>query len=207
MTWAWMALVLYAVWALIAFGVRSLIQFRRSGDSGFRGLSGARGSIEWWAGILFGAAMLMGLAAPIAQLAGLISALPALTAPALQWAGAAITVLGILATFAAQVSMGASWRVGVDARERTALVTGGAFSLARNPVFTAMAVTAAGLALMIPNALALIGFAALIVALQLQVRKVEEPYLAAIHGRAYAEYAGSVGRFIPGVGRLRVPTS
>ena len=40
----------------------------------------------------------------------------------------------------------------------------------------------------------------------MQVRAVEEPHLLATHGRAYADYAARVGRFVPGIGRLR-PTS
>ncbi|MET9817324.1 MULTISPECIES: hypothetical protein [unclassified Streptomyces] len=40
--------------------------------------------------------------------------------------------------------MGASWRVGVDVGERTALITGGPFAYVRNPIFTAMAVTGLG---------------------------------------------------------------
>ena len=62
-----------------------------------------------------------------------------------------IALLGIGATFAAQLSMGDSWRIGVDDHERTELVTRGAFGFARNPILTAMAITAAGLAAMVPN--------------------------------------------------------
>lgn len=38
---------------------------------------------------------------------------------------------------------------------------------------------------------------------QIQVRRVEEPYLARVHGVAYETYAGRTGRFLPGIGRLR----
>ena len=59
-----------------------------------------------------------------------------------------------------------------------------------------------GLVLMVPSWVAIIGFAALVLALELQVRVVEEPYLLRAQGRRYAEYAARVGRFVPGVGRL-----
>ena len=49
---------------------------------------------------------------------------------------------------------------------------------------------------------ALIAFVVLVVALELQVRVVEEPYLLVAQGAAYADYAARVGRFVPGVGRL-----
>jgi protein-S-isoprenylcysteine O-methyltransferase Ste14 len=42
-----------------------------------------------------------------------------------------------------------------------------------------------------------------VTALELQVRRVEEPYLLGKHGEAYRGYTASVGRFIPGVGLLR----
>ena len=64
------ALVLYVVWFVLAFGVRTVVQLRRTGDSGFRGLSRS-GLLEVVAGLGFVLALLIGLAAPIADLAGL----------------------------------------------------------------------------------------------------------------------------------------
>jgi protein-S-isoprenylcysteine O-methyltransferase Ste14 len=61
----------------------------------------------------------------------------------------------------------------------------------------------AGLALLVPSVVALLGLALLVVALEIQVRLVEEPYLLRAHGDAYAAYARRVGRFVPGLGRLR----
>ena len=43
----------------------------------------------------------------------------------------------------------------------------------------------------------------LVASIQLQVRRVEEPYLLRTHGDAYRAYAAQVGRFIPGVGMIR----
>jgi protein-S-isoprenylcysteine O-methyltransferase Ste14 len=74
----------------------------------------------------------------------------------------------------------------------------------RNPIFSAMVLAFLGLALLVPNAAALTGFAALVVALEVQVRLVEEPYLLRAHGARYADYAAWVGRFVPGVGRVKV---
>ncbi|WP_406498565.1 isoprenylcysteine carboxylmethyltransferase family protein [Streptomyces sp. NBC_01604] len=199
--WAWAALALYGFWLLSAFGVRTLIQRRRTGDSGFRGLSGTPGSAPWWAGVLFVAALLGAAAAPAATLAGLPVFID--DAWAVRGIGVAITALGIVGTLGAQRAMGESWRVGVDAAERTALVRSGPFAYVRNPIFTTIGVTGTGLSLMVPNILALASLAALIIAVELQVRVVEEPYLKAAHGPAYLDYAASAGRFIPGVGRER----
>ncbi|KAA5835280.1 isoprenylcysteine carboxylmethyltransferase family protein [Saccharopolyspora hirsuta] len=86
----------------------------------------------------------------------------------------------------------------------TSLVTTGSFGLVRNPIFTAMIAAVAGLSLMVPNWLQLLGFACLVAAVEIQVRLVEEPHLARIHGAAYAAYAARVGRFLPGIGRAAV---
>jgi protein-S-isoprenylcysteine O-methyltransferase Ste14 len=63
--------------------------------------------------------------------------------------------------------------------------------------------TVAGILLLTPNVVALVGFAGLFVALEIQTRLVEEPYLLRTHGESYATYARRVGRFVPGLGRLR----
>jgi protein-S-isoprenylcysteine O-methyltransferase Ste14 len=143
----------------------------------------------------------VGFAAPVAALAGL-DPISVFDSPALRTAGVVVGVLGVALTLAAQLGMGDSWRIGVDPGERTALVTGGLFRLSRNPIFSAAILTAAGLAFATGNVIALLGLASLVTALELQVRRVEEPHLRRTHGDAYVTYAAQVGRFVPGVGRL-----
>jgi protein-S-isoprenylcysteine O-methyltransferase Ste14 len=58
---------------------------------------------------------------------------------------------------------------------------------------------------MVPTWPSVLALVALVVAVELQVRAVEEPYLRAMHGSAYAAYAARAGRFVPGIGRLRTP--
>lgn len=192
------AAALYLLGLVVTFGVRTWTHRRSTGSSGFRGLTGTPGSAPWWGGVLFAAALVLATA-------GLLLALlvgPPTTPTAVRWTGLALVLAGFAGTVAAQGAMGTSWRIGVDAAERTALVTDGPFRLARNPIFTAMCVALAGLALMAPNVLTVAGFAGLVVAVQLQVRVVEEPYLLATHGAEYAAYARRVGRFVPGLGLL-----
>ncbi len=179
----------------------AVVQLRRTGDSGFRGFHGTPGSAEWWAGVLFAVAVAVGVLAPVADLVGMLDPIDALEQPVLRGVWVVLASVGVLATLAAQVAMGDSWRVGVDPTERTTLVTDGPFALVRNPIFTAMLATAAGLTLMVPNVLALIGAAGLLIGLELHVRLVEEPYLARVHGDRYRDYAAGVGRFLPRLGR------
>ena len=197
------ALVLYAVYLVIAFGVRTVLQLRRTGSTGFHGVGGRVGSAEWLAGVGFVVALLLGVAAPVLALLDIVEPIDALDTTGLHVAGLVLTLAGIAATFYAQVAMGTSWRIGVDQEERTDLVTSGPFALVRNPIFSAMLPTALGLVLLVPSWVALVGLVGLAVALELQVRVVEEPYLLRAHGEPYRRYAAETGRFLPAVGRLR----
>jgi protein-S-isoprenylcysteine O-methyltransferase Ste14 len=199
---ATVALILYVLYLALAFGLRTLIQLRRTGSTGFHGLGGRPGSAEWIAGVGFTLALLLGAAAPILALLDVVEPIGALDTTAAHVAGLVFGIGGIGLTFYAQMAMGTSWRIGVDPAERTELVTAGPFGLVRNPIFAAMLPTALGLTLLVPSWVALLGLAGLVVALELQVRVVEEPYLLRAHGDSYAEYAALVGRFFPGVGRV-----
>jgi protein-S-isoprenylcysteine O-methyltransferase Ste14 len=198
---AWLALGLYLLYGALAFGLRSVIQLRRTGSTGFKGIGGRPGSAEWIAGVGFALAIVLGVAAPVLDLAGVLDPIDALDGDAGHVIGAALTVAGIMATLYAQIAMGSSWRIGVDESERTDLVTDGPFAIVRNPIFAAMLPTSLGLVLLVPNVVAVVGFIALVLALELQVRVVEEPYLARVHGTVYRDYAARVGRFVPGLGR------
>ena len=199
---AW-ALVFFVIYLALAFGLRTVVQLRRTGSSGFHGISGHPGSAEWLGGVLFVVALVIGFAAPVLDLAGVVEPIGALDGEIGNAAGVGLSLGGLLATVRAQFGMGESWRIGVDESERTTLVIDGPFSVVRNPIFTAMLFTSAGLVLLVPSVVAIAGFALLLVAIELQVRAVEEPYLLDAHGKSFAEYAARVGRFLPGLGRLR----
>jgi protein-S-isoprenylcysteine O-methyltransferase Ste14 len=199
---AYLALIFYVVFLGLAFGMRTYIQLKRTGSSGFHGVSGKPGSLEWFSGVSFGSALVAGVAAPLLAIAGVLEPVAALDSTGVQAAGVTLAVSGCALTLISQLSMGDSWRIGVDPDEETELVTGGAFRVVRNPIFAAMVPGAVGLALMVPNVVALVGVAGLITAVEIQVRVVEEPHLTRTHGSSYLEYAARVGRFLPGVGRL-----
>ena len=193
-----LSLGLYVLFVALAFGWRTWRQLRTTGSSGFVGLSGGS-AIERAGGLLLVSALALGVAAPLLAISG--RAEPQFAAwPTL---GCSLYALGLALTLWAQLTMGASWRIGVDPRERTTLVTTGPFQLARNPIFTGMLAVALGLALLVPNAWAFAAVVVLGVGLELHVRAIEEPYLIAQHGEAYLGWARHVGRFVPGVGRLR----
>jgi protein-S-isoprenylcysteine O-methyltransferase Ste14 len=202
-TAAEVALALLTVFGLLGFAWRAWLQRRRTGSTGFRGISGAIGSVEWIAGAGFVVALAVAVVGPLLQLSGAIGPLPGLQVAGIQIAGIALALLGIVLTVWAQLDMGDSWRVGVDASETTALVHTGMFGRVRNPIYTAMLTFDFGMALLTPNFVTIAGLILAVIALELQVRRIEEPYLRDKHGAAYRGYTANVGRFVPGVGLIR----
>ena len=195
------ALAGFVLFALVAFGLRAVLHYRRTGTTGFVGLSGRVGSAEWLGGALFLVALAAGAVAPVLQLAGWVAPLSAFDAGWVAVAGLALYGIGVAATLWAQLAMGDSWRVGVDPNARTALVATGPFRWVRNPIFSAMTVATLGLALLAPNILSWVALAALVAGLEIHVRLVEEPYLTRMHGEHYRRYASRTGRFLPAIGR------
>lgn len=196
-----LALVLCLVWFVSLFVVRSLLQWQRTGSTGIRGFHGAVGSVPWLAGVSASAGLALAPIAPLAALLGWPGGAIWIAAPSLHWAGAALTALGIAGALLAQMSMGDSWRIGVDESETTALVTHGLFGIVRNPIFSFIALSAVGFVLMVPNLLSATACCLTLLGIEAQVRAVEEPYLRTTHGEDYARYASRVGRFVPGLGR------
>lgn len=195
------AIVLNIVWLGVGIVLRVALHRKRTGDSGVVAQA-ARGTAAWWSGLAYMVAVLLGAVAPIAQLAG-VRPIEALDRSWIAVLGAVVALAALAVTFVAQEMMGASWRTGVDAEARTELVERGMFGVVRNPIYTTTLLTAFGIALVVPNPVALAGSLLFVVAIEAQVRLVEEPYLLAVHGRRYASYASAVGRFVPGIGRLR----
>ena len=197
-----LALVLWVVYGLLTIVARAALQYRRTGSSGLIGISAQPGSVEWLGGVLFALAIAAGVAAPVLDLNGTVDTYEDLDTTAVRVAGIVLYTVGLAATLGAQLAMGASWRVGVDESERTELVTGGPFAVVRNPIYAGMIPSLSGIALIVPNPVSFGAVVLLLVALEIQTRLVEEPYLRRVHGDAYATYAARVGRFVPGVGRM-----
>lgn len=193
-----LALILLVIFYAVAFGLRTWQHLRATGSTGFRGISGRPGSVEWLGGVFFATGIALSLAAAVGEAAGWV---PPLWEPgsATTVVGIIVTLIGIVATYVAQVSMGDSWRIGVQEGERTRLVAEGPFAVVRNPIFSCMLLTAAGLVVLMPNSLSVASFLALLIAVELQVRFVEEPYLLRTHGQQYRDYCSRVGRFVPGL--------
>jgi hypothetical protein len=73
-----LALAFLAVYGLLAFGVRIAVHVRRTGSTGFKGLRGATG-LEPAGGLLLVSALVLCVAGPALQLAGVLDPLAALS--------------------------------------------------------------------------------------------------------------------------------
>jgi protein-S-isoprenylcysteine O-methyltransferase Ste14 len=194
---ATIVLALYGLYIFFAFGMRVVLQLWRTGRTGVVGVGRGVGATAWISGAMFIGAVALGMAAPILTLLGRADPIPALDVAQLHGLGLGFFAAGLAVTLWAQLAMGDSWRVGVAHEEKTALVRGGPFRLVRNPIFSGLLLACLGLCLCVPSAVACIAWLALLGAIELQVRAVEEPYLLRAHGRDYGTYMASAGRFFP----------
>ena len=202
-----LTLALWLLYLAISLGLRILIQVRMTGRTGFV-LSRERSSpLQLFASALFVGSLFAGLASPLLALVfpshRMWAPLIWTGSPTLAAVGGAVYLAGVALAFTAQLTLGPSWRIGVDPNERTELIMQGAFRVVRNPIFTALFATSLGLAMLCSTPLAWFSCAVQLIALEIQVRRVEEPYLARVHGEAYRRYAARVGRFLPGIGLSR----
>jgi len=196
-----LALVILATWLVLVVGLRGYLHHRRTGRVAVPPRA-APGSPQMWARLASSLGLILAFAAPIADLLGM-DRMDALDQPPIQFVGAVIAVAGIVGAMVSQAAMGDAWRPDVTPGDRTDLVTDGPFRLVRNPVLASTAATAIGLALLVPNVLALAMLACFLLGIQIQVHVVEEPLLLRVHGDAYRRYAARTGRYLPFIGRLR----
>lgn len=111
------------------------------------------------------------------------------------WIGVIVCIIGILLFIYALISFGKSFRVGLDEDHPGELVTTGAFSISRNPIYTAFELVLAGIFLIIPNWIVMIYVFAGIWLFNRQIL-LEEQSLKGIYGEKYMEYCKKVRRFL-----------
>lgn len=96
----------------------------------------------------------------------------------------------------AQVKMGKSWRVGIDEKVRTELITTGLYKVIRNPTYLGLILLNAGIWLIWPTWTIFILNLIFVLFLEIQVR-CEEDFLVKAHGKKYEAYKSKTKRYIP----------
>jgi protein-S-isoprenylcysteine O-methyltransferase Ste14 len=203
----WRYLPLAGIIAIIAIAgfVRPVLQYARHGTSGFR-LFRAGG---------FGQKLRDGLF--VLMLAGFIAqALIGLRRPrwvrpllaedgavfdVLQVVGATLIIGGIALFAAAQLNLGASWRIGIDETSKPGMVSSGLYRISRHPIFLGFLTVLTGFAAMMPTPLSLTLLLGGYIGFRTQAG-TEEAYMLRAYGDPYRAYAQRVGRFLPGLGKL-----
>ncbi len=105
-------------------------------------------------------------------------------------------VAGLSLCRIAQVTIGKSWRVGIDESAKPGLVTDGIYSYIRNPTYTGLYMLCAGVWIIITTPLFSFWFLAFFIMMEFQVR-CEEEYLEQQYGEAYTEYFSRSKRYLP----------
>ena len=125
-----------------------------------------------------------------------LSLLTELIHPAGFAVGFAMVMLGYAGTLWTYHVMGNSWRIGVNAQERTALVRNGPFKWVRHPIYVLQVLMLVGAALLLPTALSFVMVAIHYICVRLKARD-EERYLDQVHGSVYRDYASQTGSLFP----------
>src|SRR5690606_16681067 len=71
----------------------------------------------------------------------------------IKYAGIILLGFALVWTIVAQAHMKNSWRIGIDTKTKTELITTGLFQFSRNPIFFGMIISLIGLFFATPNAL------------------------------------------------------
>jgi len=113
----------------------------------------------------------------------------------LQYIGWGLLLLSLVLVWVAQSHMANSWRIGIDEKNKTELVTNGLFAYSRNPIFLGVMIANLGLFLIIPNAFTLLIVSLSLVSINTQIR-LEEAFLKTTHGKVYNQYLNKIRRWI-----------
>src|ERR1044071_5167534 len=124
------SLVALSLFGIVCVGLRTWIHVRQTGASPFRNGPAGHGGVA-----------IAGFSVPFV-LAAILDATGSVgrvsTAAWLGPAGIALSVVRIATTMWAPLAMGASWRIGIDDTERTALVTTGPHRQVRHHIYNRM---------------------------------------------------------------------
>ncbi len=111
------------------------------------------------------------------------------------WVGVLFCLAGLVLVLLSLISLGNSFRVGIDTDQPDKLVTAGIFAFSRNPIYVAFGFVLLGQFLVFPSWILLVYMVAGTGLFQRQVLR-EEEYLRSHYGQQYSEYSARVRRYL-----------
>jgi protein-S-isoprenylcysteine O-methyltransferase Ste14 len=114
------------------------------------------------------------------------------------WIGAVLLFTGLLFSVAARLRLGGNWSGTVTVKQDHSLIRSGPYRLVRHPIYTGMLLAIAGNAVARGEWRDVLAFALIAAAFWLKIR-IEERFMLAQFGEAYARYQKEVPALVPGL--------
>jgi len=191
-----MSFILICSFLFFVVVLRACIQRIKTGDFGVRMASPKAPMIEILPGTIFVLSFGFTLIIVVLNQKGVLPNIYELPKHA-QWVGFIVGMSGVHFTIISQYQMGNAWRIGVDSDERTALKTKGLYAKSRNPIYFGILLFWIGICMTLMHPLLWLCAGVSWWCIELIVRRVEEPYLARVHGKTFLQYKNKTNRYLP----------
>ncbi len=112
------------------------------------------------------------------------------------WLGAGVTIAGLLFAVWAREHLGRNWSRSVTIKQGHELINTGPYAVVRHPIYTGILAGFLGMAIAISQVRGFLAFVLIFVALWLKLR-MEEQWMRAQFGGAYATYARQTAALVP----------
>lgn len=121
---------------------------------------------------------------------------PLYSSPAVQWLGMALTAAGLAFAIWARVHLGRNWSGMITLKEAHELIRSGPYRCLRHPIYTGFVSALLGSALVAQTGDAFIGFAIVLIALVVKLRR-EDALLTREFGERYTAFKAEVAALVP----------
>jgi protein-S-isoprenylcysteine O-methyltransferase Ste14 len=122
--------------------------------------------------------------------------IPVLTTTTALAVGLVFVGAGYAGTLWCYQAMGSAWRIGINRKEKTALISVGPYRWVRHPIYVFQIVMLIGVAFLLPTGLSLLNLSIHFLCVAIK-SAAEESYLRTTHGTECDEYFARTGRFLP----------
>ncbi len=112
------------------------------------------------------------------------------------WVGAGVTLAGLLFSIWARVHLGRNWSSSVTIKQDHELIVTGPYALVRHPIYTGLFVAFLGTVLAVGEVRAVLAFVLIAISIGYKLR-LEEKWMRARFGAAYADYSSRVAALVP----------